>query len=90
MDEKSGAALIASAGSKATYTGAGTAVWGWATSSEFLGVAGLVIAVLGFLLNWYYKAKADRRNEALTRARIDSIVRTGKSDTDLAPLGEDD
>lgn len=46
-----------SAASKGMYTGAGMTVGGWWTSNEFLGLAGLLIATLGFAVNWYYKHK---------------------------------
>ena len=46
-----------SAASKSMYTGAGMTVGGWWTSNEFLGLAGLLIATLGFVVNWYYKHK---------------------------------
>ena len=48
-------AIAASAASKSMYTGAGITLGGWWTSNEFLGVAGLLIATLGFMVNWFYK-----------------------------------
>lgn len=48
-------AIAASAASKSMYTGAGITLGGWWTSNEFLGVAGLLIAALGFMVNWFYK-----------------------------------
>lgn len=57
-------AIVASAASKGMYTGAGITLGGWWTSNEFLGLAGLLIATLGFATNWYYK---------LTRAEIRAL-----------------
>ena len=54
---------LASAGSKATYTGAGASVMSWVLSSEFGILFGLVLGIAGFALNWYYKHKHDRREQ---------------------------
>ncbi len=48
-------AMAASAASKDMYTGADITLGGWWTRNEFLGLAGLLIATLGFATNWYYK-----------------------------------
>lgn len=55
---------MATFGTKATYTGAGASIVAWILSSEFGMLAGLCIAAAGFLVNWYYKAKEDRRAQA--------------------------
>jgi len=80
----------ASVASKSTYAGAASMVLGWIASNEAAVLIGMLVAVAGFLVNWYYKAKSDRRAEALLQARLDSIKRLGRSDSDLAPLAEDD
>lgn len=56
-------ATMAAAGSKATYTGAGASVYGWFTSNEFAVVAGVTLALAGFLVNWYYRHKEDKRQQ---------------------------
>lgn len=63
------AALAASA-SKATYTGAGMSITGWLLSNEFAVLFGLLLGLAGFLLNWYYKHKDDRRREREHAARM--------------------
>lgn len=55
---------LATIGSKATYTGAGTSVFGWFTSNEFALLVGVIVAVGGFIVNWYYKHKEDKRRQA--------------------------
>lgn len=50
-------AALAAAGSKATYTGSGMVLSGWLFSSEFAVLVGIVIGILGFLVNWYYRHK---------------------------------
>lgn len=61
---------MAAIGSKATYTGASTSIIGWLMSSEFGVLAGLVLGVAGLLVNWSYKHKQDRREEAEHRKRM--------------------
>ena len=62
-------AIAASTASKSMYTGAGLTLGGWWTSNEFLGLAGLMIATLGFATNWYYKHKLTRAEIAAMQAR---------------------
>lgn len=54
---------MAAAGTKATYGGAGASVFGWFVSNEFAVLVGVVIAVGGFLVNWYYRHKEDKRRQ---------------------------
>lgn len=64
MKEQTVEATISAAASKATYTGAGTSVMGWVLSSEFTILIGLLVAVGGFFVNWYYRHKEDKRQQA--------------------------
>lgn len=34
---------------------------GWFTSNEFFGLVGIVVALAGFFVSWYYKREANRR-----------------------------
>lgn len=63
-------ATIAAAGSKATYAGSGMTVGGWLVSSEFAVLAGIVIGVAGFLVNWYYKHRQHERERLEHEARM--------------------
>lgn len=54
---------MAAAGSKATYTGAGTSVMGWVLSSEFGVLFGVFLGLGGLAINWYYKYKEDKRQQ---------------------------
>lgn len=63
-------ATMAAAGSKATYTGATTSVVGWVLSSEFGVLIGLLLGVGGFAINWYYKHKEDKRQQAEHERRM--------------------
>ena len=61
---------MASAGSKATYTGASTSVLGWMLSSEFGVLCGVILGICGFAVNWYYKHKQDKREQAEYERRM--------------------
>lgn len=50
-------AALAATGSKATYTGAGMTIGGWALSSEFAVLFGMIIGALGLGVQWYYRHK---------------------------------
>lgn len=60
-------ATLATIGGKVTWTGAGTAVFGWATSSGFGVLVGAFGVVCGLLMQWYYNRRRDRREEAAER-----------------------
>lgn len=56
-------ATLATVGSKATYTGASASVLGWMFSSEFGVLFGLFLGLAGLAVNWYYRAKEDKRQQ---------------------------
>lgn len=60
-----------------TWTGAGTGVIGFLTSSYFIGLVGVFIALAGFLVNWYYKHKEDKRSQAEHEKRMRAVTRPG-------------
>jgi hypothetical protein len=55
---------------KATYGGAATGFFGWLMSSSFIGLIGAIAAVLGVLVNWYYKHKHYKLAEREVNERI--------------------
>ncbi len=61
---------MAAIGSKATYTGASTSVVGWILSSQFGVLVGILIGLAGLMINWYYRHKQDRREEAEHKKRM--------------------
>lgn len=64
---------IASAASKAMYAGSGgSVIGGFLMSSEVVAFCGLILAAAGFLVNWYYKRKADRREQEAHERRMRS------------------
>lgn len=82
-------AMMANVGSGTTVAGSGTALWGWATSSEFGVAVGAIGVVLGIFLQWHYKSREDARRQA----RHDAYMRKAEqltSPAELAELGLDD
>lgn len=63
-------AAAATLGTKATYTGGGTAVVGGLTANEWLTIAGVLIAVLGFFTNLYFQHRRDQREELEHQRRM--------------------
>ena len=61
--------MLASYGSKATYTGAGASIAsGWWLSSQAGVLYGVLLGIAGMLLNGYFKRRAEaREQEALLR-----------------------
>lgn len=75
-------ATLAAAGSKSTYAGAGVTIGGWALSSEFAALAGVLIALAGMFINWYYRHKLMKldmqlKREAAERDRAEHAARMG-------------
>ena len=52
---------ISAVSGKATYAGSATTLGGWAISNEIVALVGLVLAVLGFIVNLIFKIREDRR-----------------------------
>lgn len=63
-------ATVGSVASKATYSGAATSIIGWVLSSEFGILVGMVLGIAGFAVNWYYKLRQDRREQAEHERRM--------------------
>ena len=59
----------ASAVSKATYLGAGVTVGGSLSMNQMVGLAGLVLTLLTFAVNWYYKHKLTKAEITAMQAR---------------------
>lgn len=65
---------FAAVGSKATYAGAGTSFASWVFSSEFGVLVGIVLGVLGLLINIYFKGRQDAREQMEHEARMRKLV----------------
>lgn len=67
-------AAVAAAGSKATYAGAGASISSWLFSSEAGVLAGIVLGVLGLIVNTIFKVREDRRKQAEHEARMTELI----------------
>lgn len=56
-------AAVAAMGSKVTYAGSAGSVLGWMASSEGGVVIGIAVGVIGLLVNVWFKAREDRRQQ---------------------------
>ena len=81
---------LASMGDRARDAGAGLGVFGWLLSSQFIGLAGVVVTLIGVLISWYYKREANRRHVAEHDLRMERLRRGRHVDTDLGDLGADE
>lgn len=66
-------AAMATAGSKATYTGASTSAVAWILSSEFGILFGVLLGLGGFIVNLYFKHKQDKREQAEHDKRMSTL-----------------
>jgi hypothetical protein len=69
-------AAIAASASKTTYAGAGIGSFGWFLSNEFLSFVGVCIALVGLVVNIYFKVKEDKRLQAIHNERMKEIQRS--------------
>lgn len=58
---------------KTTVAGAAAGVIGWAVQVNWIGVVGVVIASLGFAVNFYFQLRRDRREMRESAARIAAL-----------------
>lgn len=61
---------IAAVAGKTGAAGSIVALWGGWTATDIAAFGGLVVAVLGFAVNLYYRHKEDRRRDELHRVRL--------------------
>jgi len=74
MDTKASIeATVASVAAKASGGGSGAAIFGWLTSNEMLALLGVVIAFLGFVVNFIFQFRRDRREQELKSAQIAAL-----------------
>lgn len=81
---------LATLGDRTAGAGAGLGVFGWLLSSQFIGLAGLVVALIGVLISWHYKRESNRRHIAEHVLRMEHLRRGQRVDTDLSELGVDE
>lgn len=63
----------ASVASKGMFAGGAVGLVGFFSQVNWIGVSGVVIAVLGLLINLYFQVRKDRREHAESQARIQAL-----------------
>ena len=81
---------LATLGDRTAGAGAGLGVFGWLLSSQFIGLAGVIVALIGVLISWHYKREANRRHVAEHALRMERLRHGRRVDTDLSELGVDE
>lgn len=66
-------AVSVSIASKGLYAGGVAGFVGWLTQVNWVGVGGVALALLGFLVNTYFQIRKDRRESAESAARIQAL-----------------
>lgn len=66
-------ATVSSVASKSSTGGAVTGVMGMLTNDQFMATSGVVVAVLGFVVNLIFQIRRDRREQYLQDAQIAAI-----------------
>lgn len=66
-------AAASAAASKVTYAGAGASVFGWLASSEAVAIVGILAAIIGLAVNFYFKRREDKRQQELHAAQMRAL-----------------
>lgn len=76
MSERAGMAVEVvgvSVANKTTLAGALAGALGWLAQINWVGLVGVLVAVIGLLANIYFQVRRDRRESAESAARIEAI-----------------
>lgn len=63
----------ASVASKGMLTGGAVGLVGFFSQVNWIGVSGVVIAVMGLMINLYFQVRKDRREHAESQARLQAL-----------------
>jgi hypothetical protein len=63
-------AAISAAASKVTYMGSASVGFGWLTTNEAAIFFGIILGVLGLIVNVVFKVREDRRQEKLFQEEL--------------------
>jgi hypothetical protein len=66
-------AVGVAAGKVGTYGGGASAFVFGLTANEFAALGGIVVGVLGLLVQWYFNRRRDRREQAEFEARMAAL-----------------
>lgn len=62
-----------SVANKGLIAGGATGLFGWLSQVNWIGIAGVVVAVLGLLISTYFQIRKDRREHAESLARLQAL-----------------
>ncbi|HHP4504691.1 hypothetical protein B9X73_03900 [Acinetobacter baumannii] len=62
--------VASTAATKSMYAGGGVTLFGWYFQVSAATAIGLIITVLGFLVNFYFQYRRDKRERAEHKARM--------------------
>ena len=63
----------ASIANKGMIAGAGAGFIGWLSQVNWIGITGVVVAVLGLVISTYFQIRRDRREHAESQARLQAL-----------------
>jgi hypothetical protein len=69
---------LATIGSRATYTGAGASIVSAAAQIDWGFWGGITLGVVGLIVNWYFKRRTDKREQAYHEALMRKLEEAGK------------
>jgi hypothetical protein len=75
MQDHASDLFAAAVGQKMAVGGGTTALIFGLAASDLAAIGGLLVAVIGVCIQFYYKRRADRREAALTTAQMDALKR---------------
>tara|TARA_Y100001938_G_C8011808_1_gene390426 strand:- start:413 stop:679 length:267 start_codon:yes stop_codon:yes gene_type:complete len=73
INENTVDAVAVSATNKSMLGGAVAGVFGWMAQINWIGLSGVVIALLGLAVNFYFQHRRDKREQAESLARIEAL-----------------
>ncbi|NUT87159.1 holin [Pseudomonas corrugata] len=62
-----------SVANKGLIAGGATGLLGWLSQVNWVGITGVVVAVLGLVISTYFQIRRDRREHAESAARIQAL-----------------
>lgn len=62
-----------SVANKGLIAGGATGLFGWLSQVNWIGITGVVVAVLGLVISTYFQIRRDRRENAESQARIQAL-----------------
>lgn len=66
-------ATVSSIASKGMGGGTMTSIYGWVTSNEAMVLIGVVVTILGFVMNCIFQFRRDRREQELHRSKLAAL-----------------